>query len=63
MTTLNKEQLIVKINTLPEVKLAQVAELVAKLTAKENEEQDEFSLLIETTNKKYEKVWEALGYD
>ncbi|TAE46489.1 MAG: hypothetical protein EAZ06_02960 [Cytophagales bacterium] len=62
MTTFNKEQLIVKINTLSNEKLAQVAELVAKLTKeKEDEKQDEFSLLIETTNKKYEKVWEALA--
>ncbi|TAG06707.1 MAG: hypothetical protein EAZ44_01815 [Cytophagia bacterium] len=62
MTTFNKEQLIAKINTLPNEKLAQVAELVAKLTKeKEDEKQDEFSLLIETTNKKYEKVWEALA--
>lgn len=61
MTTLNKEQLIVKINTLSNEKLAQVAELVAKLTEKENEEQEEFNLLVEKTNKKYEKVWEALA--
>lgn len=58
MTATDKEQLIAKINTLPNEKLAQVAELVAKLT---KEKEDEFSLLIETTNKKYEKVWEALA--
>ncbi|TAE76319.1 MAG: hypothetical protein EAZ85_00155 [Bacteroidetes bacterium] len=62
MTTIDKEQLIVKINTLPDEKLEKVAEFVAKLTKeKEDEKQDELSLLIETTNKKYEKVWEALA--